>query len=80
MRGVEIEDVGTDGSATFSPENGISNGTFIHGISFGWEASETFSLYGGVNNVFSKKSFVTEKAYPVSPVGSFFFIGARARM
>ncbi len=80
LRGVEIEDVGTDGSATFSPENGISNDTFIHDISFGWEANDTFTLYGGVNNVFNKRPFVTEQAYPVSPVGTFFFIGARAKM
>ncbi|WDA41066.1 TonB-dependent receptor domain-containing protein [Erythrobacter sp. BLCC-B19] len=80
LRGVEIEDVGTDGSATFSPDNGLSNDTFIHDIAFGYEASETFEIYGGVNNVFNKKPFVTEQAYPVSPVGTFFFLGVRASM
>lgn len=80
LRGVEIEDVGTDGTATFSPDNGLTNDTFIHDISFGWEASETFEFYGGVNNIFNKKPFITEQAYPASPVGTFFFIGARAKM
>jgi outer membrane receptor protein involved in Fe transport len=80
LRGVEIEDVGTDGTATFSPENGIASDTFIHDIAFGYEASDRFTIYGGVNNVFNKKPFITEQAFPVSPVGTFFYLGLRASM
>ncbi|WP_285712957.1 TonB-dependent receptor domain-containing protein [Erythrobacter oryzae] len=80
LRGVEIEDVGNDGTATFSPENGLSSDTFIHDISFDWEASDNFEIYGGVNNVFNKKPFVTEQAYPVNPEGTYFFLGLRAKM
>lgn len=80
LRGVEIESVGTTGSDTYSPENGLSNDIFIHDISFGYEASDKFQIYGGVNNIFNKKPFVTEQAYPVSPVGTYFFLGLTARM
>ena len=78
LRSVEIEDVGTTGSDTFSPENGLSNDTFIHDASFNYEASDKFTVYGGVNNIFNKKPFITEQAFPVSPVGTFFFLGVRA--
>ena len=78
LRSVEIEDVGTTGSDTFSPENGLSGDTFIHDASFSYEASDKFQVYGGVNNIFNKRPFVTEQAFPVSPVGTFFFLGLRA--
>lgn len=78
LRAVEIEDVGPDGSATFSPENGLASDTFIHDIAFGWKANDKFEVYGGVNNIFDHKPFITEQAYPVSPVGTFFYLGVRA--
>ncbi|HSF13512.1 MAG TPA: TonB-dependent receptor [Erythrobacter sp.] len=78
LRGVEIEDVGNTGGDTFSPENGISSDTFIHDASFNYEANDNFTVYGGVNNIFNKKPFITEQAFPVSPVGTFFFLGVRA--
>ena len=78
FRGVEIEDVGNTGGDTFSPENGLASDTFIHDASFNYEASDKFTVYGGVNNIFNKKPFITEQAYPVSPVGTFFFLGGRA--
>ena len=74
LRSVEIEDVGT----IYSAENAISDETFIHDISFNFEASDRFSFYGGVNNIFNEKPFITEQAYPVSPVGTYFFLGAKA--
>lgn len=80
LRGVESEDIGTTGTATFSPENGVSSDTFIHDIAFSYEASDKFEVYGGVNNIFNNKPFITEQAFPVSPVGTFFFLGVRASM
>lgn len=78
LRSVEIENVGTSGSDTFSPENGLSSDTFIHDVSFSYEASDKFEVYGGVNNIFNKRPFITEQAFPISPVGTFFFLGLRA--
>jgi outer membrane receptor protein involved in Fe transport len=80
LRSVEIESVGTTGSDTFSPENGLASDTFIHDVAFSYDASDNFTVYGGVNNVFNKKPFITEQAYPVSPVGTYFFLGVRASM
>lgn len=78
LRSVEIENVGPTGTDTFSPENGLASDTFIHDASFNYEASDNFTVYGGVNNIFNKKPFITEQAFPVSPVGTFFFLGVRA--
>lgn len=78
LRSVEIETVGNTGSDTFTPENGLSGDTFIHDASFNYEASDKFTVYGGVNNIFNKRPFITEQAFPVSPVGTFFFLGVRA--
>ena len=80
LRAVEIESVGTTGTDLYSPENGLADEIFIHDISFSFDVNETFDIYGGVNNVFNEKPFVTEQAYPVSPVGTYFFLGARVSM
>lgn len=80
LRAVEIESLGTTGNDLYSPENGLADEVFIHDISFNFDASDRFSVYGGVNNIFDEKPFVTEQAYPVSPVGTFFFLGVRASM
>jgi len=80
LRAVEIETVGTSGADTYSPDNALTNDVFIHDITFTWEATDMIDIYGGVNNVFNRKPFVTEQAYPVSPVGTLFFLGATLTM
>lgn len=80
LRSVEIEDVGDTGADTYSTVNGLTEETFIHDISFSFEASDQLNLYGGVNNVFNESPFVTEQAFPVSPVGTYFFLGIRATL
>ena len=80
LRAVEIEDVGNTGEDTFSFANGLTREAFIHDIAFSYEASDMLTVYGGVNNVLNRKPFVTEQAYPVSPVGTLFFLGATVSM
>ncbi|QFT78865.1 TonB-dependent receptor domain-containing protein [Erythrobacter sp. THAF29] len=80
LRAVEIESVGQGPAFQYTPENGITDETFIHDISFSYDFNDMFDIYGGVNNVFNEKPFVTEQAYPVSPVGTLFFLGVRATM
>lgn len=80
LRSVEIEEVGNTGTDTFSVANGIASDVFIHNISFNFEATDMIDIYGGVNNVFGREPFVTEQAYPVSPVGTLFFLGATLTM
>ena len=80
LRSVEIEDVGTTANDLYSPTNALTDDTFIHDISFTYDVNAMFDIYGGVNNIFNDNPFVTEQAYPVSPVGTLFFLGLRATM
>ena len=70
LRGVEIETV----DSLYGPA-GIADETFIHDISFRFDVSDRYRIYGGVNNIGDETPFLTEFAFPVSPVGRFFFLG-----
>ena len=59
---------------------GNAGDSYRHDIEFGYEHSEELSFYGGVNNVTDEDPFRTQVAYPVSPRGRFFFIGATYKM
>lgn len=73
LRGVEIETV----DSLYGPA-GIADETLIHDISATFEMSDRYKLYGGVNNLSDEQPFLTEFAFPVSPLGRFFFVGFEA--
>ncbi|MEO1015047.1 MAG: TonB-dependent receptor [Pseudomonadota bacterium] len=75
LRGVEIETVDT----VFGPA-GITDATFIHDLNANYQFSDRIQVFGGVNNVTNVTPFITEQAFPVSPVGRYFFLGARFTM
>ena len=70
LRAVEIETA----DIVYGP-NGFADEVFIHDVSFNYDFSENLSLYGGINNIGDKNPFITEQAFPVSPLGRFFFLG-----
>jgi outer membrane receptor protein involved in Fe transport len=74
LRSVEIETA----DITYGP-NGFADEVFLHDFSFSYEVKEGFEVYGGVNNVTNKKPFVTEQAFPVNPLGRYFFLGVNVR-
>ncbi|MEL6370350.1 MAG: TonB-dependent receptor [Pseudomonadota bacterium] len=75
LRAVEIETVDT----VFGPA-GIADAVFIHDLNASYQISDQFSVYGGVNNVLDRDPFITEQAYPVSPLGRYFFAGVNFSM
>lgn len=76
LRSVEIETIDTQ----FGPA-GMAGETWMHNISASYEFPDMgLQVFGGVNNLSDVKPFVTERAYPASPVGRSFFIGARWTM
>ncbi|WP_438726488.1 TonB-dependent receptor domain-containing protein [Parasphingorhabdus sp. DH2-15] len=77
LAAVEVEDTGNTGADQFSFENGFASDSFIHDIAFGYDLNDKFEFYGGVNNIFDRQPFVTQQAFPVSPIGTFFYLGAR---
>lgn len=46
-----------------------------HDIQARWNVNDRFTLYGGVNNVFNQEPDQFAEAYPVSPLGRFFYVG-----
>lgn len=74
LAGVEIERQDVE----FGPA-GTGPDYFVHDISFGLEVGPHFSFYGGINNLTDEEPFANRVSYPVSPIGRFFFLGARAR-
>ncbi len=56
-------------------------GSFMsHDFSFSYDAQSGMQLYGGINNVFDKDPFITERAWPVGPRGRTFFLGVNYAM
>lgn len=69
--GAEIETAMSNfGPSAFSDES-----TFIHDFRAAY-TQDHYSVYGGVNNLTDEEPFITERAYPVSPVGRYFYVGA----
>ena len=69
--GAEIETAATN----FGPSAFTDSSTFIHDFRGSYN-KERYSIYGGVNNVTDEKPFISERAYPVSPIGRYFYLGA----
>jgi iron complex outermembrane receptor protein len=68
--GAEIETAMQNfGPAAFTSE------FFSHDLSASYYLNDQMKVYGGINNVTNEKPFVTEYAYPVSPVGRAFYMG-----
>ncbi len=73
LRAVEIETA----AINYGPA-GIADSVTIHDISASWDINDRYRVYGGINNFTDEEPFITEYAYPVSPVGTFFFLGLDA--
>ena len=75
--GVEIVD-GQDPNTIAGPR-GKAGAEYVHDVSFNLDATDKFSLYGGVNNVTDVDPYRNLSSYPVSPYGRFYFIGVRVK-
>mgnify|MGYP001161090898 FL=1 len=69
--GVEIETaVDNYGSDIFTDST-----TLIHSLRASY-VTDGLSVFGGVNNVTDEEPYKSERAYPVSPIGRYFYVGA----
>ena len=73
LRSVEIETIDT----LYGPA-GMADETYIHDISFSYDMNDRYRIFGGVNNIGDETPFLTELAFPVSPLGRFYFLGVNA--
>ena len=67
---VSIEDIGTvyDGRA-------VEDEVIFHDLSLSYDFTEELQVYGGIQNVTDEQPFFSEQAWPVSPLGRYFFVG-----
>jgi outer membrane receptor protein involved in Fe transport len=73
LGGVEIETVDT----LYGPA-GFADETYVHDLAASFELNDRYRLYGGVKNIGDERPFITERAFPVNPIGRFFFVGVDA--
>ena len=73
LRAVEIETI----DQLYGPA-GMADATYVHDISLSWDINDQYQVYGGVNNVGDERPYITELAFPVSPLGRFYFVGLNA--
>ena len=75
LRDVEIETVDVQYG-----RNGFSDDVFIQNVNFSWDFNDSYRLYGGMNNITDEEPFITERAFPVNPIGRFFFVGLNVNL
>jgi outer membrane receptor protein involved in Fe transport len=75
LQGVEVET-----ADIVAGPLGYADEKFVHDISFNVEVDDRFTLYGGINNLTDVEPYPTNSAYPVSPYGRFFFLGANIKL
>ncbi len=69
--GVEIETA----VENYGPSIFTDSTTLIHSVR-GSYSVDGLSVFGGVNNLSDESPYRSERAYPVSPVGRYFYVGA----
>lgn len=60
-------------------DDGFFDEVFVHNINVSYEFDETFSMFGGINNLADEEPFATQTAWPVGPRGRTLFIGLTYR-
>ena len=68
--GTEIETV----MANFGP-TAFTDEITIHNLR-GTYTGDGYTFYGGINNLTDEQPYISEMAYPVNPVGRYFYLGA----
>ncbi len=71
---IQIESIDSE----FGPA-GFAGETWVHDLSASFTWNEGFEIYGGINNLTDTAPFIASRAYPVSGIGRFYFLGMRAK-
>lgn len=72
----EIELVlGLNGNQALYGNDGFFDETYIVDINASYELDESFTVFGGINNIANEQPFATQTAWPVGPRGRTLFFG-----
>lgn len=61
-------------------EAGFADPYYVHSISGTYAWTDQLTVYGGVNNLTNEEPYLASRAYPVSGMGRFYFLGARLNL
>lgn len=64
----------------FGEGGGFFGSTVIHDVNASYEIDESFTVFGGINNLTDETPFATQEAWPVSPRGRTLFLGVNYTM
>ena len=53
---------------------------FVQSIQVGYDVAHGWNVYGGIDNLFYQKPAIGESAYPVDPIGRFFYVGVKSNL
>ncbi len=53
---------------------------FVQGIQVGYDVDNAWNVYAGVDNLFYQKPAIGQSAYPVDPIGRFFYLGVKSNL
>jgi iron complex outermembrane receptor protein len=67
-------------SQVASFQNALTDDLWMHDISAVWEISDTYTVYGGIQNVSDEKPFATQPSFPTGPRGRYLFLGVTATL
>ena len=62
------------GAAGFTDDD-----TYLHDLRFSYLWDNSLTFFGGINNVTDEEPYISERAYPVSPVGRYAYLGVSYR-
>ncbi len=54
---------------------GFTDEFISHNLSGGYDYSDTVRFYGGISNLTNEEPFLTDRSYPISPVGRSYYLG-----
>jgi outer membrane receptor protein involved in Fe transport len=53
---------------------------FENSVFASYDITDQFQIYGGIDNIFNEKPDIGQIGYPVSAVGTFFYLGAKVKL
>lgn len=53
---------------------------FVQSVQVGYDFADGWNVYGGIDNLFYQKPAIGQSAYPVDPIGRFYYIGIKSNL
>ncbi|MCV6622006.1 MAG: TonB-dependent receptor [Cellvibrionaceae bacterium] len=61
-------------------ESVLMDEVWVHNLNASYNIDDAWRVYGGVNNASNEEQFITNRAFPTSPRGRYFFLGVNYKI